>query len=367
VFDIEWLTRFGPEVTFARAELDAEGLYYDVSIQPLGVAASRAAQGASSELSGSWHDYCLGLNKPKDLSLSTENRLLRPHPVPAYSYTDAGQRPELLANKVVFIGGMFGVEDRFQLRGEAAAQYGVVLHAWSAVSELSPIPQVSSSAALALDIVVGLTAGAVFATLLKLLACYRHRFAYKAALYVVFFAMAIALPAGLLLTAASLAHFGLAMSVAGMIISVLFDSFFSAHERMMSDEDYGQSGATATLKPLLASALWVALHLIIGVALILFLFQFGNNTTLCAMAGFLVWMLLKYGTPSDEKHPSVDRHAESAVDAAVRGLWLLVRISILALAWSRDGAAPALALALGKVCETPWQTCLPEREVEATI
>jgi len=63
------------------------------------------------------------------------------------------------AHRIVLLGGAYGTEDVFRLRGVDQPQYGVTLHHWILADELRPRPEPSNTFKNVVDIVVGALAG----------------------------------------------------------------------------------------------------------------------------------------------------------------------------------------------------------------
>lgn len=232
--DREWVHRFSSDVQFASPDLNVDGLYYNSAkaLKTLGMVSAAAAKGVLvKNTKVDWHEACLSLvvedrGKP-------EFHLIRPAPVGVTSFTQARTQPELLAGRIVLIGGKWGVNDQFRLRGQSEPFYGVSLHAWVIATELTLLFSPSESAVLVLDVVIGMVAAGAFSFIWMRIAAYRNRYAKRSFFFLLFFSLAFGLPILWVIAAAHLARFGVVLGAAGMILSAAADSFLSAHETLL--------------------------------------------------------------------------------------------------------------------------------------
>lgn len=293
-----WVSSFGPEVKFANADLASDGLYVNRKMRPLGIAVAHAVEkkpSQSAELSGGSlapssemaHETC-SKSKP-GFAQASERTLIVPSSLPVYAFKTAIESPQLLKNKIVVVGGAYGTSDRFYFRGVEQPVYGVMLHAWTAHNELESAAEFPESANLLLDICIGMLTGSLFGLIWTQIAKYRKRFAWRALYYAAFFGLAVLAPAVLVYSAAQLAQFGVFMGAAAMIVSVLFDSVLSSHERLLAPHDPHDGGLGRSYWWWLSAALCFSL----GFSGVWILFNAGHFVWLPVLVGVAAAGLLK--------------------------------------------------------------------------
>lgn len=383
--DRAWVGRFGAEVQFASAELGADGLYFNknMALPTLGVRMAEAAaeglphgeksQHAEETLQHApkhagavdWDAACMA-NVPADArsNVAANNELIRPAPVLSSSFTQTVAQPQTLANKVVLVGGKWGINDQFKLRGSNDGWYGVNLHAWVVATELAPPKDMHESAKLVMELIIGMLAGGLFALVWKGVVLHRKHFALRSLFYVSFFLVALCLPALWVTLAVSMAKIGLVLGAAGMVLSAAADSFLSSHERIfeaLDDErekeeaaekqhlvasladSPAHAAAAKALGPSHATPLEIGLS---GLLLFAALLLWGDLWWACLLGGAAAGALVgrhdrrtkadraKKGA-SEEKAEQVPRASnamcESNADLVARLLWLAIRV--LALVW----------------------------------
>ena len=145
-----------------------------------------------------------------------DRALIRPVQWPRAATQPGTAQPELLTDRLVLIGGQWGINDQFKLRGQSDAFFGVNLHAWVTATELAP-PLNRRSRGLTLEIVIGLLAGTAFAYIWKLaLPAARAHSASAPITTCCSSCMAFGLPLVWVMAAAHLAKLGLVLGAAGM-------------------------------------------------------------------------------------------------------------------------------------------------------
>jgi CHASE2 domain-containing sensor protein len=345
-FDRYWTSGFKGPGQFALPDLDADGLYYHVTsavegrestwqMHTLGVATAAALRGVPVSLQSSglpqgpdWNTACQAAGQEhKSKPESQERRLIRPSPVNAISFSQALVSPQILQDRVVVLGGKWGVSDTFTLRGQPDHFYGVNLHAWVLAYELAPLPGVPEPVELLIDVLVGMLCGIAFHYIWKKISHHKEHYAARSFFYMGFFAVAIGAPLLLVLGAVHLAKYGLTLGVAGMILSSAADSFTSAHE------NHEDSRTARDVRSRISVPVWIGLC------------SFSTLATCGAwIAGWRELSFVTLGSTlglvfawSDSKdryfYTSLNQfHQEKNVDLLVRFLWLCAKLTLLLLA-----------------------------------
>lgn len=216
---------------FAGATLDGFGLYYDKVHAPLGAIAARWWRAPREPHNQTLRDDLQALSPCDAEALAREHErdssvMIRPSPVERIAFGTTGE--DLVGEtmgRLVLLGGTYGTEDVFRLRGVDQPQYGVTLHHWILADELHPRSEPSNTFKNVVDIVVGSLAGVMLSFLWSAVHRYRHSFASHLGLYAVFLGVVTAVPVLLLYASVELAQFGITLSTAAMVISALFDAF----------------------------------------------------------------------------------------------------------------------------------------------
>ena len=372
--DRQWTRSFvGKEVRFARAELDAEGLYYDAGAMPLGLVAANAAEllrqpGSEGPTSTStdWDVWCGQAPVPAAAAQSggevKKSRKIRPSWLPVVGYTDAGKDPELLRGHVVIFGGQYGISDRFFLHGAPDGIYGLTLHGWVAAGALASATEVPKSAEVALDVVIGLAAGFVLHGIWTTMRRHRQSFFWRSLLQLAFLGVAVGLPVLLLGLAVTGVLFGLFAGAAGMVISVTADSLFSPQEALLEDDvesDPATSAAQALpwveRLPLAAATMTPGL---LGAAAVWALLLCGETAKDAAAIGLVVavmlWIVSLWRATLPALRPvqrpkvcvclELKPYKETRKDGAARLLWRCAQVGFVAWTFHRPEFWPALAL-----------------------
>jgi hypothetical protein len=343
--DQKWVQHFGSEVQFASPDLSVDGLYYDsaAKLKTLGIVSAASAKAPPAQDDKvDWDVHCRSLlneaaGKPK-LSL------IRPAPVAVSSFAQALAQPQSLANRIVLVGGKWGINDQFRLRGQTDAFYGVSLHAWVTATELTELRPLPESANLVLDVLIGMLAGGAFVLIWGQIAAHRRRYGMRTFFYMLFFAVAFGLPIAWVLAAAYFAQFGIVLGAAGMILSAAADSFLSAHDTLLEPPDKHQKNSQAppwwrlAARPLGAT--------LMATLLLLSLFYKGESVCICLACGSLAGVFFGL-LDAGQAPPAVPRRYEGLCDLTMRLLWLVAKTA--ALIWAAlntfDVATGALLLA----------------------
>lgn len=357
--DKQWVKSFQGRAQFALADMDADGLYYakysstpdentvdkQQSIQALGVATAHALEIRRTEATRGnqaldWDEACKNsLSKASNSAEESHSFLIRPQPVNSLSFSQAIANPEKLGGQIVVVGGKWGVNDTFVLRGQPDHFFGVTLHAWVLASELRPMPQVTQAFEILLDVLIGLLAGGVFYWIWRQIK-HSRGYAHRTTIYLVFFTIAVGVPLALIFGAVYLAKIGLSISVAGMILSSAADSFTSAHEEHAPEE---LSEGQALFTGLFAAAMLLAIATIyfidtkIGVnfvTLIGFVGKLSNAGQIlffgslgCALGLLFSWIDSR---KLDQQVESNSKKTEKAIDLLFRCLVLFAKLAFLA-------------------------------------
>lgn len=361
--DRQWVSSFQGAAQFSLADLDADGLYYRTyqakegeipalniwQMQTLGVATAMALRTSKAENEPSvkpqgkdWDIACkfAGPLVAKELD-QPEKRLIRPSPVNAISFSQALAAPEALRGRIVVLGGKWGVNDSFALRGQSDHFFGVNLHSWVLASELAPLPRIPEAVEQLIDITIGMLCGIIFHFFWKKITIFHDRYAYRTFFYIGFFIVAIGVPLGLILGTVFLAKIGLTLSVAGMILSSAADSFTSAHE------PHDGPRKTRDIVSRFSVSAWGGLC---GVLLLVTLFGWfaGWHAGAFGFLGATLGMVFAWADTKDrglyaEFQPS---QKETGIDLLVRFLWMCLRLFLLLSAlWKQESATVALELA----------------------
>ncbi len=364
--DRAWVQRFDSRVQFASAELNVDGLYFNkaLALPTLGMLSAEAAAESLHKAEESepspvdWHAACKAAALEQGAA-PAHNELIRPAAVAASSFNQALAQPELLADRVVLIGGKWGINDQFKLRGQSDAFFGVTLHAWVTATELDPPHEPAESAALIMELVIGMVAGAMFAWVWRGIAGNGSHFAKRSGFYLAFFALAFGLPLVWVTLAAHLAKLGLVLGAAGMVLSAAADSFLSSHEAVLEQAEEEQEPASALAgmaTPLLAFGLATLLFAVIWV--------WGHSWWLCLACGALGGLGLgavDCGAQALQAPAAARPDDESGSDLLARLLWTVLKG--LALYWllAKDHQWTTAALLLGFVscwCLAFWGLAL---------
>lgn len=364
--DKQWVLGFGEGISFASADLGADGLYYnthvrkdapnqrdELAIQTLGVvttealAASPGKSFSKTTSATSWHEKCANSAlSVTGKSEQIEKELLRPTAVDAISFSQALGKPESLANRVVLLGGKWGINDRFTLRGQTDQFFGVTLHAWAVASEIAPTIKPEAPVMLILDVCIGLLSGFIFALIWRGVYTYRKSYALRSIFYTLFFLFAVFLPLAFIAGAAHLAKIGLTLGVAGMILSAAADSILSSHEVLLEHEgnanqapaDFvadAKAALITTLKkakeflfhPHPLSFVWVAFILLSG-----WLFYVQHPMWAGALVGTTFGFALGLTDAAATHADANPADAESGWDLFFRLVWLCAKVA--AVAWA---------------------------------
>jgi len=333
--DKEWVERFGPEVQFASPTLSEDGLYYEhnPALSPLGVVATQLARGdGPKEQASSWLEACNSKEAADTGHSGTEEKqplLIRPSHAMAHSFAQAMQKPEAFAGHVVFIGGKWGINDQFHLRGQTDPVYGVTLHAWVAASELMVLKAWPNAAMLAFELGIGLFSGFVFSQLWDAIAKTKKRndgtgYGLRSCLYVLFLVLTVAVPIGWIVVSAHLAKAGIVFGAAGMVLAASADSFLSAHEQPMSgEEEKEEESRSAQFWLRLGSAV-----LVFG-AVFFVLHGHGESLGFAAACGAAVGL---FAGAWDRSVAPAEHHEgnDNWFDLAMRVVWFLLKAVALA-------------------------------------
>ncbi|WP_158558832.1 CHASE2 domain-containing protein [Rhodoferax lacus] len=351
--DKAWVQRFDNSVQFASADLHVDGLYFNKTqtLPTLGVVTAEAAAESLEEHTPpehaaiDWHAKCQA--PALQAGVKTKKELIRPVSVAASSFSQAMAQPDRLADRIVVIGGKWGINDQFRLRGQSDALFGVTLHAWVTGTELAPPHEPAESAALILELVIGLVAGAIFTWVWSGIAGNREHFAMRSAYYLLFFLLAFGFPLLWVTAAAHLAKLGLVLGAAGMVLSAAADSFLSSHEAVL---EAGQE-EEHTKKP----GAWVAPACAALAVLLFFVaWTWGHSLWVCLACGCLAGLCMgavdrTFGgdgaaakTGCDEAVPR-----ESALDLLARLLWTVLKGLALYWLFRKDPHFTTAALVLG--------------------
>ena len=345
--DQAWVQRFNSRVQFASAELNVDGMYFNkaLALPTLGMQSAEAAAESLHKAEESepnpvdWHAACKA-GALEQGAAPAQKELIRPAAVAASSFSQALAQPELLADRVVLVGGKWGVNDQFKLRGQSDAFFGVTLHAWVTATVLDPPHAPAESAALIMEVFIGMVAGAMFAWVWRGIARNGSYFAKRSGFYLVFFALAFGLPLVWVTLAAHLAKLGLVLGAAGMVLSAAADSFLSSHEAVLEqaeEEKEEAHQAYSTAVPLLAFGLAVLLFAVTWV--------YGHSWWLCLACGELGGLVL--GALDCAAPAAAHEDEESGSDLLARLLWTALKG--LALYWllAKDSHWTTAALLLG--------------------
>lgn len=348
--DQEWLGRFGTEVQFASPNLGVDGLYYESGSQlktiGIVVAAAAANPAPRTPPSVDWNQACMRLRASS--ADSSQNHLIRPAPISVANFSQAVAKPQAFIDRVVLIGGKWGINDQFHLRGQSEPFHGVNLHAWVTASELSKPKDLPVSARLVLDVFIGMLAGAVFVWIWGKIAANRWHFGTRSCYYLLFFAVAFGLPMLWVVAAAHLAKLGVVLGAAGMILSAAADSFLSAHDVLLdspatekpplANEPLSHISTTQMIvKAWLRTAVAPVIAIVVAALLILILFNYGEDAwvgVICGVSIGVIFGRLDHLKLSNEGHGSGGNHdqAETTFDLVVRFAWLVLKAA--ALIWA---------------------------------
>jgi CHASE2 domain-containing sensor protein len=382
--DRAWVKRFDDGVEFASADLNVDGLYFNKN-QPLKTLGMVSAEAAAETLHPSHHEaepsqeqgHAAAVDWDARCSASTQdpdakakNELIRPTSVDMRSFSQALAQPVAMANRIVLLGGKWGINDQFKLRGQSDGFYGVNLHAWVIATELDPAVELPESAALILELAIGMLAGAAFKGIWAGITHNRDRFAIRSFFYLLFFSMAFGLPLVWVTVAAHLAKFGLVLGAAGMVLSAAADSFLSSHEPLLEpahqtteELDVNPSGGiqeSGWLHWLQSSAR--ALRIPLGVlmlATVLFFvtWERGHGFWVClacgVVAGLVLGVLDRLGPGSGEKEKGNHQakhevDPECPLDLCLRFIWSLLKgVALYWLLTKSDDHGTSAALVLG--------------------
>lgn len=348
--DKKWVEKFGAEVQFASPNLGVDGLYYGSGpqLKTIGivVAAAAANQAPQAPTSVDWNQACLSLRVSSDKK--PKNHLIRPAHLSVANFSQAVTQPQAFIDRVVLIGGKWGINDQFYLRGQSEPFYGVNLHAWVTASELSKPKDLPVSAKLVLDVFIGMLAGAVFFLIWEKIAANRWHFGTRSFYYLLFFAVAFGLPILWVVAAAHLAKLGVVLGAAGMILSAAADSFLSAHDVLLDSPASEKpllankslrdiSVAQMIVKAWLRSAFAPVIAIVVSVLLFLILFNYGEHAWLGLICGVSIGVI--FGRLDNLKLPNEGRgtggnhdQAETTFDLVVRFSWLVLKAA--ALIWA---------------------------------
>ncbi len=233
---------------FAGATLDGFGLYYDQVHAPLGAVAARWWRAAREPHNQPLRASLQSQNPCDAESVAREHErdmpvMIRPTSVERIAFGAKEDWVSETAHRIVLLGGAYGTEDVFRLRGVDQPQYGVTLHHWILADELRPRPEPSNTFKNVVDIVVGALAGVMLGFLWAATQRYRDSFSRHLGLYAAFLVMATAVPVLLLYASVELAHYGITLSTAAMVISALFDAFQTTKT---DDDDARSLGGTSS-------------------------------------------------------------------------------------------------------------------------
>jgi hypothetical protein len=248
----------------------------------------------------------------------------------AHSFAQAMQKPAAFAGQLVFIGGKWGINDQFHLRGQTDPVFGVTLHAWVAASEMMVLQAWPNAAMLAFELGVGLLSGFVFSILWSAIAKSKRRkdgttgYGLRSCLYVLFLLLTVAVPVGWIVLSAHLAKIGIVFGAAGMVLAASADSFLSAHEQPMSEEEEKEEASRS-------AHFWLRL----GTALLVFAAAFAVLLWQGDALGYAVACGAAVGLFAGAWDRTVAPAAHHAVkdkwfDVAMRVVWFLLKAAALA-------------------------------------
>jgi CHASE2 domain-containing sensor protein len=223
--EARWMSRVmqGSKVAFAKSELDPRGLYYNLQESTFGVALARAAQQAA------------GSAVPKADKVE-QKAIIKPADITQVTTRDLISDPDIIAGRVVVLGGTYGVGDRFYLRSLERPVHGVTVHSWIVRSELSPPSRLPKGVLLLIDFAIGTLTGWLARKLLSQIGRRESGFACRGGCYLLLLALIVATPVACLYAAIMLAEYGITASVAGVATSMVIDRVLSPHEYIKQDE-----------------------------------------------------------------------------------------------------------------------------------
>lgn len=346
--DVAWVAGFeGSPVRFASAEIDSAGLYFYPGQRPLagvGVAGLPGTQGETFRATTSARHDCRPVAQTSASGQAIEPELIRPQRLVPLTMTQARENPERLAGKVVVVGGAYGVSDRFSLRGVPHPVYGVELHAWIASSAFEPTHKPSFTTNLWLDITVGLLTGTLFSAVWSQVLHQRSResFARRSVFYLLFLILAVGTPTALLFAAVGLAQYNIFISIAAMIVSVVFDGILSSHDELLDER-----------QPQAATAQQAALALAGGALGFALLLKMPDPTAeaVCAGAlGLVIAFALVFAQPPGDGLPTSNTPGLMRQrDLLAAAAWLLVKVGVVVWVLLLDDSSGPLAQRLPAV------------------
>lgn len=329
--DEDWLALFGSEAHFASPDLSENGLYFDAGqgLTPLGMRAAQLSRVDLDAVGGQtkdWHVACLGAR-----ASTSELRVIRPAAVESLNFSQALRQPDALTGRLVLLGGKWGAGDQFLLRGQTEPFYGVGLHAWVAATELTSLIQPVKAAELVIDVLVGLLSGLYFSAVWAAIVRNRHSFAWRSLFYILFLGGALILPVAWVMATARLAEIGIVLSTAGMILSAAADSFLSAHEGHLENDQDGVDSWRGFWVYVLA---WGG-----GAAVLALTWRYGESWPVCLAAGALLGLLMARLDASGPVLGLGTDPTEGSADLLARLIWLLLKLAALWLAMSQGAPA----------------------------
>jgi hypothetical protein len=360
--DQAWVERFDGTVQFASADLNVDGLYFNKnqSLPTLGVVTAEAAaesldahaDHAPSEGSAvNWHTACKAAPVPE--GSTPKNELIRPLAVAASTFSQALAEPSALAGRVVLVGGKWGINDQFKLRGQSDGFFGVTLHAWVTGTELAPPHEPAESAALIMELVIGMVAGAVFSRVWRGIGTHSEHFAKRSLYYGLFFLLAVGFPLLWVTLASHLAKLGLVLGAAGMVISAAADSFLSSHEAL-SEAMEAKHHHKAHEEVKASTDYSAALALALAVAAFAVAWNWGHSFGVClacgGLAGLVVGSMDQAASRShadDEAASGVHEEAQTLADLLARLVWSVLKGLALYWYFCKDHHFTTAALVLG--------------------
>jgi CHASE2 domain-containing sensor protein len=332
--DKAWVQRFGTEVHFASPDLSVDGLYYDraKTLPTLGVVGASVASNKTHppQTPVDWDQACRTMRESSDVT--PDLHMIRPAPVEVSNFTSAVTQPESFADRIVLIGGKWGINDQFHLRGQTEPHYGVSLHAWVMATELAQPRQLSEASELVLDVVIGMLAGGIFFVIWRQIGLNWDHYGKRSLYYALFFVVAFGLPVLWVVAAAHLAKLGVVLGAAGMILSAAADSFLSSHETLLEASRKTPDDTTpeATSETWWQTARVPLLVTLVSVGLLATLFEYGHMGWVCLVCGSVTGAF--FGTLDHRQKLGVALAGpESLGDLAMRLTWTVLKAA--ALVW----------------------------------
>lgn len=307
----------GGGVYFFRSGIDRFALFYDEASNHAGNVTMLATKGGVAER----RDYALhperacqqgitaGYGKGSKLIRPVDDAILKT----TWHQLHTGEQEVMYAGNVLLIGGSYLGNDKFSFLSEGNAVSGSRLHGYIIQEQLSGSSEAPETFSSFFDVFVGILSGFAFIALWRIVSRTEQHYAANLLAHAAFFAFAVLLPLLLLFLSYRFSQLGISFASAGMVVSALFDAFFTPQETEGSELFFAGHTVPSLLALLLLVSVSVALltgiayqawsvHVLLGsIALGGVLQWYGQTRSgllvfVCALllAGYFLVIMLQY-------------------------------------------------------------------------